>query len=178
FLKAAAHFNLSVISKDLRKRGYEITAKFPDDTKVISLGFLNKMKVIFGDGWEERTGWKDILSGEAKKQKYNIEDLWHLHFQKTDNKETGETSSDILKRFGIEKLNLGDSEAELFSGIRLQQGYATLSLCAINKILPFLRQGFIYSESIYLANLTKILGVNNLTDEIIHHFSEQIREII
>lgn len=178
FFKAAADFKLSSIAKELKKSGYEITARFPDDTKVISLSFLYKMKEIFGEGWEEKTGWNDILSGKEKQQKRNIEDLWHLHFVKKDNKETGETAFDFLKRFGIEKLKLEDAKAETFAKIKLQQGYATLSLSAIKKTLPYLRQGFIYSEAIYLANLHKVIGVAHISDDIVNHFSDEVKKII
>ena len=77
---------------EIKKKGFEITARFPEDTKVISLSFLYKMKEVFGEGWERKTGWDNILSGKDEKQKRNIEDFWHLHFVKRDNKETGETS--------------------------------------------------------------------------------------
>lgn len=178
FFKAAADFKLSSIAKELKKNGYEITARFPDDTKVISLSFLYKMKVLFGENWEEKTGWGNLLNGRNKNQKFNIEDLWHLHSVKKDNKETGETAFDFLYRFGIEKLKLEDAKAEVFAKIRLQQGYATLSLNAIKKILPYLRQGFIYSEAIYLANLHKVMGVAHISEDIVKHFSEEVRKII
>ncbi len=178
FFKAAADFKLSTIAKELNKKGYEITARVPDDTKVISLNFLYKMKDVFGEGWKEKTGWNNLLNGGNEKQKYNIEDLWHLHFVKKDNKETGETAFDFLKRFGIERLKLENVKAETFTKIRLQQGYATLSLSAIKKILPYLRQGFIYSEGIYLANLHKVLGVAHISEDIINHFSEEVKRII
>lgn len=178
FFKAAADFKLSSIAKELKKKGYEITARFSDDTKVISISFLYKMKEVLGDGWEEKTGWKDLLNGKNKNSKYNIEDFWHLHFAKKDNKETGETAFDFLKGFGTEKLNLDDAKAETFAKIRLQQGYATLSLSAIKKILPYLQQGFIYSEAIYLANLHKVMGVAHITADIVKHFSEEVKKII
>jgi CRISPR-associated endonuclease Csn1 len=177
FLKAS-DFKLSSIAKELRKKGYEITAKFTDDTKVVNLSFLFKMKEIFGEGWEEKTGWTKVLNGILDKPKYNIEDLWHLHFVKSDNKDTGETGFDFLKRFGIEKLKLEETKSETFAKIRLQQGYATLSLSAIKKILPYLRQGFIYSEAIYLANLHKVLGMAELSENIITHFSEEVKNIV
>ncbi len=174
----AADFKLSSIVKELKKKGFEITARFPDDTKVINLSFLYKMKEIFGERWKEVTEWDNLLNEKKEKQKYNIEDLWHLHFVKKDNKETGETAFDFLKRFGIERLKLEDVKAEIFAKTRLQQGYATLSLSAIKKILPYLRQGFIYSEAIYLANLHKVMGVAHVSDDIVKHFSEEVKRII
>ena len=137
FFKAAADFKLSSIVKELKKVGFEITARFPEDTKVISFSFLYKMKEIFGEDWADEVGWSDLLnpSNQNTKVKHNIEDLWHLHFTKTANKKTGEEPFDFLKRFAIEKLNIEDNaKAEAFAKIRLQQGYATLSVNAIKKI--------------------------------------------
>ncbi len=178
FFKAASDFKLSSIVKELEKVGFEITAKFPSDTKVISFSFLYKMKEIFGEEWSTILEWNELIYNEPKKHNYNIEDLWHLHFTKTTNKKTGEESFDFLKRFAIEKLGIDDKKAELFAKIRLQQGYATLSLSAIKKILPYLQKGFIYSEAVYLANLHKVLGLKNLTDEDTKNYAKFIREII
>lgn len=178
FFKASADFKLSSITKELKKKGFEITGRFPDDTKVLSFSFLYKMREIFGEGWEEKTGWAKLLDRNEEKQKYNIEDLWHLHFTKKDNKETGENSFDFLKKFALDILKLEESKAETFAKIRLQQGYATLSLSAIKKILLYLRQGFMYSEAVYLANLHKVMGVTNISDDIISHFSEEVKKII
>lgn len=178
FFKAASDFKLSSIVKELEKVGFEITAKFPSDTKVISFSFLYKMKEIFGEEWSTILEWNELIYNEPKKHNYNIEDLWHLHFTKTTNKKTGEESFDFLKRFAIEKLGIDDKKAELFAKIRLQQGYATLSLSAIKKILPYLQKGFIFSEAVYLANLHKVLGLKNLTDEDTKNYAKFIREII
>ncbi|MFZ4798586.1 MAG: type II CRISPR RNA-guided endonuclease Cas9 [Bacteroidia bacterium] len=178
FFKAANDFKLSSIVKELEKVGFEITAKFPNDTKVISFSFLYKMKEMFGDDWTSILEWQELIYDEPKKHSYNIEDLWHLHFTKTTNKKTGEEPFDFLKRFVIEKLKLTDDKAEVFAKIRLQQGYATLSLSAIKKILPYLQKGFIYSEAVYLANLHKVLGLKNLTDEDTNNYAKFIREII
>lgn len=178
FFKAAADFKLSSIAKELKKVGFEITAKFPEDTKVISLSFLYKMKEIFGDDWADIVGWNNLLQGKDKTVKYNIEDLWHLHFVKKDNKETAETAFEYTKRFAKEKLQLRDDKDEDFAKIRLQQGYATLSVNAIKKILPYLQKGFIYSEAIYLANLPKVMGQKQLNDGAIDNYSIIIRNVI
>lgn len=194
FFKAAADFKLSSIAKELKKVGFEITARFPEDTKVISFSFLYKMREIFGEDWAVIVGWNDLLNpnNQNQKVKYNIEDLWHLHFTKTANKKTGEEPFEFLKRFAIEKLYLKDevkvegeaktedkpkSKAEAFAKIRLQQGYTTLSVNAIKKILPYLQKGFIYSEAIYLANLPKVMG-NILKEGDIENYATIIKDVI
>ena len=180
FYKAAPDFKLSVIKTKLKKAGFEVTAKFPDDTKVISVSFLYRMRELFGENWQDQLGWKELIHNNPKIEtcKYNIEDLWHLHFTKTANKKTGESSFEFVKRFGNEKLNLDSKQSETFAKIRLQQGYATLSLNAIKKILPYLQKGFIYSEAVYLANLPKVLGTSSINDETASHFSEEVRKIM
>lgn len=178
FFKVSYDFKLSSIEKELEKIGFEITAKFPKDTKVISFSFLQKMKEVFEENWEEKTEWNDVLLSEPKKHVYNIEDFWHLHFTKIPNKKTGEDPVDFLKRFALEKLKLSEDKADLFSKIRLQQGYATLSLSAIKKILPFLHRGFIYSEAVYLANLHKVIGVKFLKENEIDDYANFIRGVI
>lgn len=178
FFKAASDFKLSSIIKELEKVGFEVTAKFPKDTKVISFSFLQEMKEIFGVDWELILDWENVLNEETKTHAYSVEDLWHLHFTKTTNKKTGEEPFDFLKRFAIEKLHLDEEKAEKFAKIRIQQGYATLSAYAIRKILPYLQQGFIYSEAVYLANLNKVLGIKKLTELEVESYSKFIREII
>ncbi len=178
FFKAAPDFKLTSIIKELTKVGFEITARFPKDTNVNSLSFLYKMKDIFGDDWGLKTSWENLQKGSPKNVKYDIEDLWHLHFTKKDNKETGETAFEYLKRFATQKLNLDLEKAEKFAKIRIQQGYATLSVNAIKKILPYIQKGMLYSEAIYLANLPKVMGVSSVTEDIVVHFKEQIEKII
>ena len=47
--------------------------------------------------------------------------------------------------------------AKQYAGIILKQDFASLSLKAINKILPYLRQGLIYSHAVFLANMQDVL---------------------
>lgn len=78
-----------------------------------------------------------------------------------------------LKKFALEKLILDEEKATKFSKIKLQQGFATLSLSAIKKILPYLQKGFLYSHAVYMANLYKMLGENEISETLINHFSEE-----
>jgi len=169
FYNKSRDFKLSAISKELKKTGGRITAKFPDDTKVISSTLLNSFNNILGDNWKEQYSWKDLLNNKPKSNAYSIEDIWHVLFTFD--------SGEKLKEFAIQKLKLDENLSEDFSKIKLQQGYATLSLSAIKKLLPYLRKGIIYSEAIYLANMHKVLGQENLSLSDIQHFTEIFREI-
>lgn len=181
FYKAASDFKLSTIKKKIEKEGYTITAKFPDDTKVNSVQFLYKIKELFGDDWQNKLGWNNLIQNTPKEKNcpYNIDDIWHLHFNKATNKNTGETAADFIERFSLEKLSLDKEKAKIFAQkIRFQQGYATLSISAIKKILPYLQKGFIYSEAVYLANLPKVLGGKDISESDIIYFSEEVRKIL
>lgn len=174
----SSDFKLYIIEKELKKHDYRISARFSLDIKVLSCSFLYQMRQIFGYEWSETLGWNALLNNKPKPYKYNIEDLWHFHFAKSSNKKTGQEPFGIMKDFAIRKLSLPEEKAERFAKIRLQQGYATLSVNAIKKILPYLKKGFIYSEAIYLANLPKVLGNRKVNEGDIENFSQTIREII
>ena len=47
----------------------------------------------------------------------------------------------------------------------MPQDYAALSLSAINKMLPFLRQGYRYDEAVFLANLSSVVPSDVWRDE-------------
>jgi CRISPR-associated endonuclease Csn1 len=178
FYKSSRDFKLSSINKELRKLGGSILSKHSkgsknkeDDTKVISCTLLNSFKDALGDDWKEKHGWEEVLFDKIKPCKYSFEDIWHILF--TFN------SKEKLKEFAIEKLGIDEELSEKFSKIKLQQGYATLSLSAIKKILPYLYHGFIYSEAVYLANLHKVLGKDiKIDDGLIKTFSSEIEKII
>ena len=170
FYNVSRDFKLSSISKRLKKDNGEITARFPPDTKVVSCTLLNNFETLLGKEWKENYGWDETLQNEIKNCNYSFEDIWHVIFT-FDSKEK-------LKEFATQKLELNEEAAEKFSKIKLQQGYATLSLSAIKKILPYLYEGFIYSEAVYLANLHKLLGDKNITPETSKMFSSIIKEVI
>lgn len=175
FYKSSNEFELKSILVQLKKDGANLGSKFRDKTKVISAKLLNSFKEILGDDWEETYGWHDIHNRDAKPEKkvsdkYNFEDIWHV-LNTFDSQES-------LKQFALEKLNLDENKAEKFSKIKLNQGYATLSLSAIKKIIPFLQKGFLYSQAVYLANMYKVLGVDKITDDLMNYFAEEIDKII
>jgi CRISPR-associated endonuclease Csn1 len=95
--------------------------------------------------------------------------VWHVLFSFDD--------TDKLKEFALNKLHLSEENAVEFSKIRLQQGYATISLSAIKKILPYLKKGILYSHAVYLANLSKVFGESKISNELVDSFIKLIEEI-
>lgn len=54
---------------------------------------------------------------------------------------------DMLKQYAIKKWGLSDEKAEEFSKTHLEKNYGNLSLYAIKKILPYLREGDKYHDA-------------------------------
>ncbi len=103
---------------------------------------------VFGDDWLDQIGSIYTLS-EGKNQEEILNDVWHALFFFDDDVK--------LQDWAIEKLQLSDEDASKFVKIPIQQGYASLSLNAINKILPYLKQGYRYDEAVFLANLYVVM---------------------
>lgn len=175
FYRSSPDFELSVIDKQLKKDGAKRMSAHHPKTKVVSARLLNIYKEFFGEDWKTVLRW-DISGnrdGQPRKREekfYDYEDIWHI-LATFDGQEN-------LKNFAKEKLNFNEEKALKFSKIKLQQGYATLSLSAIRKILPYLHRGFIYSHAVYLANMPKILGEKQVNNTLVQHLSEEIGKII
>ena len=122
------------------------------------------LKSIFGEDWEDNLCNRYIRS-EGKTRDQIINDVWHVLFS-FDNDE-------MLCSWAIRNLGLTESEADVFCKINIPQGYASLSLCAINKILPYLRAGYRYDEAVIMANLPAVTGYDKGSEEL-----EEVRENI
>jgi len=78
-----------------------------------------------------------------------INDIWHALFSFDD--------EHLLSRWLQSSLQLSEDKAETLAKYRIPQGYASLSLKAINKILPWLKKGLVYSDAVFYANLPEVL---------------------
>lgn len=63
-----------------------------------------------------------------------------------------------MEKFAKERFGFDDNQTKALLRIRIPDGYASFSLKAINKILPFLRKGIGLHLSILLANLPNLLA--------------------
>jgi CRISPR-associated endonuclease Csn1 len=121
--------------------------------------FLNKIEKIFGDDWKELLRWNETLSGVNKTGNYlRVEDIWHLVYDATITKnqtdKLGERLVPILqKHFSTIEFDIKD-----FDNIRLTKGYASLSAASVKTILPYLKQGMLYSHAVFVANLEKVFN--------------------
>ncbi len=115
------------------------------------------LRSIFGENWENDICCRYTLSkGKTKDQIIN--DIWHVLFSFDDD--------DMLSSWAIRALGLSEKDADYFCKINIPQGYASLSLCAINKILPYLRAGYRYDEAVIMANLPAVTGYDRNSKEL------------
>jgi len=114
---------------------------------------IAQLRAIFGENWKDSIA-ETYTNMECKKGAKSVDeavnDIWNVLYSFE--------SIEKLKEFAKEKLQLDDQLAEKFSKIRLTKGFASLSLTAIRKILPFLRAGMIYSEAVFYANIPTIIS--------------------
>lgn len=128
-------------------------------TNVAACPVSARLKDIFGDDWKnyslktDKTKQVIKKDGTIKEHKtvYDIDAIWHILFDSDD--------EDIIEEFATHVLQLG-KKVNKFIGLykSMPVAYSMLSLKAINNILPFLREGLIYSEATLLAKVPKILG--------------------
>ena len=104
---------------------------------------------VFGDNYTDGIAEQYTLS-EGKSKEQMVDDVWNVLYSFADKEK--------VKTWGMEKLQLDEDTAERFSKIRLSHSFASLSLCAIRKILPWLERGMIYSHAVMMAKIPDIVG--------------------
>jgi CRISPR-associated endonuclease Csn1 len=164
FYRKKDNFNFEDIAKELIPKGaaFEFYKSFnsksahylfnykPKDSVsgcVVSASFKN----IFGDDWKTKIFSYQTKNGKDETVHRNVDykDLWHL---------ISVSNNDIyLQEYAKEKLGLDEKRAKSYSKIKLKKDFASLSLNAINKILPYLKEGLLYSHAVFMANIENIV---------------------
>jgi len=147
-----------------------------DDISVPSCSVSARLKSVFGESWEnyKKETTRTNKKGEIEIINYSIEDIWHILFSFEDEEYFIEFLTNVLKleEDQIKELTI------LFNSFPI--GYVNLSLKAINNILPFLREGIIYSESVILAKIPAIIGEKLFEDnkkDILQAIQDKVEEI-
>ena len=144
---------LNITLKWAEKKHFR-TINYKDNRSVSGCPVSARLKSVFGEDWQnfKKSVIKKNKKGEDESKTYTIDDVWHILFSFND--------EEIFEEFLITTLELNDNQVKelkmLFNSFPI--GYANLSLKAINNILPFLREGMIYSEAVILAKIPEILG--------------------
>ncbi len=160
YRKSKEHFDFEDIAKKLsggKKGNYVHIAdkadapykfNFKMSTSVNGSPMTAALRDIFGDDWLS-TMSSVYIKGEGKTESQILNDVWHAMFSFDD--------EDRLREWAKSNLQLNDEQAIKFVNIPVKQGYAALSLNAIGKILPYLRCGYRYDESVFVANMEKVV---------------------
>ncbi|MBR6656278.1 MAG: CRISPR-associated protein Csn1 [Alistipes sp.] len=160
YRKSKEHFDFEDIAKKLSggKKGHyahvadKVDApykfNFKMSTSVSGSPMTAALRDIFGDDWLS-TMSSVYIKGEGKTESQILNDIWHVLFSFDD--------EDRLREWAKSNLQLNDEQATKFVNIPVKQGYAALSLNAIGKILPYLRCGYRYDESVFAANMEKVV---------------------
>ncbi len=150
--KSKKEFKFSEIARKLKVKDGQ--CNYPLETSVTGCPVIAQLSDVFGvsgdiDAWLDAACRVYTLG--AGKTRYEImNDIWHVLFSFD--------SDEKLKEFGQNRLQLNEKQAKLFSKIKVPQDYASLSLKAIRKILPYMKQyGMIYSHAMFMANLSSVV---------------------
>lgn len=146
---------------------------YPMDTSVSGCPVTTALKDIFGDNWIDSLCETYTLA-EGKSRLDVVNDIWHVLFFYTDDTK--------LAEFAKNRLQLNDEEARKFCEISLPGDYASLSLKAICKILPYLRRGLIYSHAVFLGNLCEVMpqyewDIEEMRNAAIDHIIHEMNQI-
>ena len=168
FLKKDKNFKFEEIRKFLDKNfkskkeyNYPINKKtgFYDST-VAGMPVCNGLMKVLGDDLKGAISTihnYNISNAPKIIQGYSIYDLWHIIF---------EFDEKHLENFAIEKLKIENEKTKKgeeynpFAKLKnnFLSGYCDLSLKAMVKITPFLKDGFLFNESAALAKIPELLG--------------------
>lgn len=133
--------------KDAGDKAYKFNYRMTQS--VTGCPTLANLISIFGEDYESAIAERYVLSKD-KDSKQMVNDVWNVLYSFSD--------KDKVRQWGKDKLQMTDEESEKFSKIRLTRSFASLSLAAVNKILPWLEQGLIYPHAVLMAKVPDIVG--------------------
>ena len=167
FRKSKANFNFEDIAKTLAGKGNYCYYKF-DEAKPFRFNYYLDASVA---GCPISAQLKEIFSEETLRDRTKVDDIWNaLDFYTDDLK---------LREWGIKHFNLTDEQADALVKIRLPQGYASLSLKAMENILPLMRDhGLIYSSATLIAKLRDLLKGYNFDEEVDAYLINDIEDYL
>lgn len=164
--KSESNFSFNDIAKKLAKiygkksYGYyktdgdkDILFNYPMDMGIAGSPFTAGMVAALGPDWKAVID-AQYVKGDGKSLDDKVNDVWHtLSFHALsffDNDEKLEVW--LETNLGIEA-----DTAKKVAGIKMVSTYASLSHKVIRKILPYMREGMIYSYAVMLANIDAVL---------------------
>jgi CRISPR-associated endonuclease Csn1 len=127
------------IRKVIGKESAEYKFNYKDDDKIVGSHTISNLsnKKYFGNKWFEFS---------EKEQ----EDIWHiLYFF---------DSKSNLKEYAIKNWNFSEEQALSIAKFNVKVGYASMSRKAIENILPFMQQGYVYDLAVVMGGIKNVFG--------------------
>lgn len=112
---------------------------------------IAQLKNIFGEDYANEIA--SVYKGMHDTADEAVHAVWNVLYSFAD--------EENLILWAKDKLQLDDEMAKKFAKIKLTHSFASLSLLAIRKILPWLRKGMIYSHAVIMAKVPDIVGKDN-----------------
>lgn len=154
--KSKPHFDFEEIAKKLCGKGSPAEFNYKMSMTVSGSPVTAALISIFGPDWLQML-CSVYVKGAGKSEDQILNDVWHALFTFDDDEK--------LQEWAQSSLQLDIDQARQFADIRIPQGYASLSLNVINKVLPYLRYGYRLDEAVFLANLKSVLPAEMWDDE-------------
>lgn len=133
--------------KDAGEKPYKFN--FRMSQSVTGCPTIAALQSVFGVNYGDAICEQYLLSQNKSKQQM-IDDVWNVL--------NSFTSKDKLKQWAVERLQLDEEKAAKFADIKLSHCFASLSLKAVRRILPWLEKGMIYSHAVLMAKIPDIVG--------------------
>lgn len=143
-----------------------------------------KLSKLFG-----KTTWdalpdedKTLRTSKSEEKSITKLDVWHTLYFAQD--------TDWLQKYAAEKWGFSDEQLQKLAKTHLKEGYGSLSLKAIRKMLPYLRQGEKYDKAAQLAGyhhsqiseyktgLEKLEAPKNLRNPIVQQALYELRTLV
>lgn len=130
------------------------------DTTVSGCPVTAALRDIFGEDWIAGIRSRYALVKRKDGEKSDLEitnDVWHVLYTFTKD-------SKVIA-WAETNLGLEGKEAEALTKIKMEKKYGNLSLKAICRILPYLREGMRYDQATMFANADKVFSPEVRRDE-------------
>lgn len=79
-----------------------------------------------------------------------------------------------FRKFALDRVGLSEDAAVALIKLKIPDGYAKYSLCAIRKIMPFLEMGYVERHAVFLAKLPELMGTcfESRKEELLQDFQQ------
>ena len=128
----------------------------------------SQFESIFGEKWRDLN--IKFTNSNGKECSYSIDDIWHV-LTTFDNDEN-------LTEFAHVNLCLNNDQVETLLKFKLPSGHANLSKNAMAKINYYLKQGFLYSHAVLMANMAAVVPEKLWNNESQQLISDEVLKII